>query len=100
MQNNIIPIVLGPNHKDYIKMAPYFSFIHVDEFNGVEELARFLNILNHNSTLYNLYFRWTNTGEFVNTFFWCRLCALLHQTPLRRSTYKDLGIFFNLLFLI
>lgn len=90
LQNNVLPIVLGPNHQDYLKQAPDFSFIHVDEFNGVEELARFLSILDQNSTLYNEYFKWIGTGQFVNTFFWCRLCALLHA-PIKHKTYKDLG---------
>ena len=89
----MIPIALGPGKKDYLKQAPsYFSFIHVDEFNGVEELGRFLNILNQNSTLFNEHFKWLNTGEFVNTFFWCRFCSLLHQTPLKHKTYKDLSM--------
>lgn len=91
LQNYVVPIVLGPNHKDYLKQAPYFSYIHVDEFaGGVPELGRFLNLLNQNATLYNAYFRWLNTGEFINTLFWCRLCALLHS-PLKPKTYKDLG---------
>ena len=35
--------------------------------------------LDQNDTLYNSYFSWKGTGEMINTKFFCRLCALLHD---------------------
>ena len=35
--------------------------------------------LDQNDTLYNSYFQWKGTGEMINTKFFCRLCALLHD---------------------
>lgn len=66
------------------------SYIHVDDFPSAKHLAEYLNKLDANDTLYNSYFRWKGTGEFVNTFFWCRLCAMLHDSfPIK--SYSDIN---------
>ena len=50
--------------------------------------------LDQNDTLYNSYFEWKGTGEMINTKFFCRLCALLHDprvnTVLNVSQYMRL----------
>lgn len=75
---------MGGRKADYLKAAPPNSYIHVDDFPSVEQLADYLLKLNASDHLYNEYFRWKGSGEFINTKFWCRLCALLHddQRPL------------------
>ncbi|CAG9813908.1 unnamed protein product [Phaedon cochleariae] len=90
---NVLPIVMGGRPEDYQRSAPEGSYIHVDEFAGPEELAAYLHRLDKDDALYNSYFRWKGTGEFVNTYFWCRLCALLHApappTPRRYDDVND-----------
>ena len=50
--------------------SPLKSYIHIDEFSSAKELAEYLHLLDKNDELYNSYFKWKNTGEFINTHFW------------------------------
>uniref|UniRef100_A0A1B0G680 Fucosyltransferase n=1 Tax=Glossina morsitans morsitans TaxID=37546 RepID=A0A1B0G680_GLOMM len=54
-------------------------------FASPKELANYLHILDKNDSLYNTYFNWKGTGEFINTYFWCRVCALLHDEDSLRN---------------
>lgn len=81
---------MGAHPDDYKKVAPLNSYIHIEDFSSPQQLAEYLNLLNENDRLYNNYFQWKGTGEFINTYFFCRVCALLHSNPPRRH-YKDLG---------
>lgn len=78
--NDVIPIVMGARKEDYQRAAPPHSYIHLEDFASPKELANYLNLLDRNDTLYNEYFLWKGTGELVNTYFWCRVCAMLHDT--------------------
>ena len=80
---------MGANIEDYQRVSPFNSYIHVNNFDSPQSLAEYLKFLDTHQHLYNLYFQWKNTGEFVNTFFWCRLCAMLHA-PIRYKSYKKL----------
>ena len=86
-RHNIVPIVMGAHPDDYKRVAPYKSYIHVDEFKGPKELAAYLHKLDKNDHLYNEYLQWKGTGEFINTRFFCRVCALLHDTKKRSSEH-------------
>ncbi|XP_011307915.1 glycoprotein 3-alpha-L-fucosyltransferase A isoform X2 [Fopius arisanus] len=88
--HNVLPIVMGAHPTDYAKSAPYRSYIHVDEFESPRELADYLHRLDHDDELYNSYFKWKGTGEFINTYFWCRVCAMLHD-PRPPKHYKDVN---------
>lgn len=81
---------MGARKEDYERAAPYHSFIHVDDFDGPRELAAYLKQLDENDALYNEFFRWKGTGTFMNTYFWCRLCAMLHYPDYRKS-YSDIN---------
>lgn len=70
---------MGAAPEDYKRASPPHSFIHVDDFESPEKLAEYLHKLDQNDDLYNEYFRWKGTGSFVNTFFYCRLCAMVHE---------------------
>ena len=78
-RNNILPIVMGARPEDYAHAAPYHSYIHVDDFESPAELAAYLHRLDKDDDLYNSYFRWKGTGEFIYPRFHCRLCAILHD---------------------
>ncbi|XP_018336546.1 glycoprotein 3-alpha-L-fucosyltransferase A [Agrilus planipennis] len=90
LQHDVIPVVMGARPSEYEKAAPHRSYIHTDNFESPEELAQYLNQLDNDDEQYNSYFRWKGTGEFVNTFFWCRLCAMLHA-PLPHKVYDDVN---------
>jgi len=80
---------MGARKSDYAAIAPPHSFIHVDDFQTAGDLARYLLRLNASDQLYNAYLAWTERGRFVDTRFWCRLCALAHDDSGRRSWYDD-----------
>lgn len=89
LKNVIIPIVMGARKEDYERVAPHHSYIHVEDFASPKELADYLHLLDRNDTLYNEYFLWKGTGELVNTYFWCRVCAMLHDEH-PPKVYEDL----------
>lgn len=53
-----VPVVLGPPRSNYEAFLPPDSFIHVDDFKSVRELAVYLKMLAGNRTQYEMYFRW------------------------------------------
>lgn len=87
---NIIPIAMGAQPEDYARSAPHHSYIHVDDFESPKALAAYLHKLDQDDDLYNSYFRWKGTGQFINTHFFCRLCALLHD-DFRPKSYRDVN---------
>ncbi|KAE8743619.1 hypothetical protein FOCC_FOCC010763 [Frankliniella occidentalis] len=87
---NIIPIAMGAQPEDYARSAPVRSYIHVDDFESPKALAAYLHRLDRDDDLYNSYFRWKGTGQFINTHFFCRLCALLHD-DFRPKSYRDVN---------
>nr|CAD7441845.1 unnamed protein product [Timema bartmani]CAD7461304.1 unnamed protein product [Timema tahoe] len=90
LQRNVLPIVMGARPEDYARSAPKHSYIHVDEFESPKHLAEYLHQLDRDDDLYNNYFRWKGTGEFINTYFFCRMCALLHaDIPVK--WYRDVN---------
>lgn len=89
--NDVIPIVMGAAPEDYARAAPPKSYIHVDEFESPKELADYLHKLDKDDDLYNEYFRWKGTGGIGNTFFWCRICSMLHEAESQPpKVYTDL----------
>lgn len=87
LSNNVIPIVMGAPKEFYESIAPPKSFIHVNDFNGPEDLASYLHKIDQDDALFNSYFAWKTMGKMVDTRFWCRLCALVQQPRLK--VYED-----------
>ena len=88
----MIPIVMGAHPNDYLQASPYMSYIHVDDFKSPKHLAQYLYNLSANPEHYNRYFEWKSSGEFINTYFWCRVCALLHSDRQKPSHgYNDIS---------
>ncbi|XP_076065424.1 glycoprotein 3-alpha-L-fucosyltransferase A-like isoform X1 [Oratosquilla oratoria] len=94
LNHNILPIAMGAHPQDYRRASPEKSFIHVDDFESPKALADYLHILDQNDDLYNEYFRWKGTGEFVNTYFLCRLCALAHDES-HQQHYEDINLWWR-----
>lgn len=72
---------MGAAPVDYRRVAPAGSFIHVDDFKSSKDLAEYLHKIDGNDTLFDEFFKWKETGNFIETKFWCRLCALAHEAP-------------------
>ncbi|XP_030030200.2 glycoprotein 3-alpha-L-fucosyltransferase A [Manduca sexta] len=91
LQHNVLPIVMGARASEYAAVAPHNSYVHVEEFAGAEELAAYLHRLDEDDDLYNSYFKWKGTGEFINTYFFCRVCAMVHANERRQRNahYSD-----------
>lgn len=81
---------MGARPEDYAESAPVNSYIHIDDFESPKHLAQYLHKLDKNDDLYNSYFKWKGTGEFINTHFFCRLCAMLHDNYPMKS-YRDIN---------
>lgn len=82
--NDVVPVVMGARPVDYARLAPPGSYIHVDEFDSPKDLAEYLHKVDKDDDLYNSYFRWKGTGGFIDTKFWCRLCAMVHEAQRTR----------------
>ena len=73
-------------------MFGYLVFFVVEtSFLLDQTLAHLLNMwilprLDRDDSLYNSYFQWKGTGEMINTKFFCRLCALLHDPRVSKYT--------------
>ena len=53
-----VPVVMGAPKEDYLRVAPPNSFVHVDDFESPEHLARYLVEVARNETAYMGYHKW------------------------------------------
>ncbi len=67
----MVPIVLGAYKEDYINTLPPQSYINVDDFQSIKELATYLQYLDKNDTAYAAYFAWRQFWELVVSFEKC-----------------------------
>lgn len=86
----MVPIVMGPPESDYSRLVPPNSFIHVNDFSSPKDLAKYLNYLDENNSAYYSYFRWKKIGNFIDTKFMCRVCAMLHHSALIERPPKSI----------
>jgi glycoprotein 3-alpha-L-fucosyltransferase len=75
---------MGGHPLDYKALAPPNSYIHVEDFATIKDLADYLILLDNNDVLYNKYFAYKQLGKVVNIWeqFFCRLCSLLHYVDI------------------
>ncbi len=64
----MVPIVFGAYKEDYFNTLPPHSFINVDDFQSIQELAAYLMYLDRNDTAYAAYFAWREFGELLVSF--------------------------------
>ena len=99
IKHGVVPVVMGPPREDYEKVAPPSSFIHVEDFKSVRELADYLIELNNNDELYGKYLRWMSARE--NNEIWekdftrtkpngiCALCEKLKQSAAQKEVKSE-----------
>lgn len=95
LRHDVVPVVMGAHPVDYARAAPPGSYIHVDDFETPQHLAQHLKKLDKNDELYNKYFRWQSCGRFINTKFWCRICAMLWDPNRPRLSVPSLEKFWR-----
>ncbi len=64
----MIPIMLGAYREDYISTLPPHSYINVDDFQSVRELAAYIKFLDQNDAAYAAFFVWRQFGELTVSF--------------------------------
>ncbi|XP_039289514.1 glycoprotein 3-alpha-L-fucosyltransferase A [Nilaparvata lugens] len=79
LRHKVIPVVMGAPREDYELVAPKDSFIHVEDFDSPKQLAEYLHKVDQDDDLFNSYFKWRDMGEIIEGYFYCRLCAMLHD---------------------
>ena len=95
----VVPIALGgASINDYATLAPRHSYIHVDEYSSVSELAQKLEHLSQNDTAYKEYFWWTE--YYRVTSHWehyvaaqCELCEKMNLVRSKRLFLPPTNIY-------
>ncbi len=64
----MVPIVLGAYKEDYLNTLPPQSYINVDDFRSIRELAAYLEYLDKDDVAYSTFFAWRQFGELVVSF--------------------------------
>ncbi|KAK2514176.1 Fut7 [Columba livia] len=91
-----VPVVLGPPRANYEQFVPADSFIHIDDFGSLAELATFLKTMN--SSRYRQFFAWQKRYSVKLYADWreriCTICTTYPSLP-RGHVYPDLESWFN-----
>lgn len=103
LYHGLIPIVHGPDEKDYKNHAPLNSFIHINQFDrNMTKLANYLQEIHLNYELYSKYHEWRKTyeviidGKALERIRMCELCQRLSKLRGDDITYyRDIEQFFN-----
>ncbi|OQR72165.1 hypothetical protein BIW11_10552 [Tropilaelaps mercedesae] len=92
-RSEMVPIVLGG--ADYSRVAPPGSYINVNKFANVKELANYIQHVSNDPQLYNSYHHWRSYYQLSEPLHYaCRLCAKLH-TNYRRRMYQDFNTYWH-----
>jgi len=98
LDRNLVPIVYGA--ADYANLIPPHSYIDALKYSP-SQLAKYLDILDKNDTLYNEYFWWKpyykshyNYREMTNLAF-CKLCEKLHEPQTHKQWYHDIDAWYD-----
>ena len=101
--HGLIPIVHGPDRLDYQRLAPVDSFIHIDDYqDDLARLARHLESVHNNRTLFSRYHQWRRSHEVIvdpKALERVRMCELCHRlTQVRDGDvryYTDIERFYR-----
>uniref|UniRef100_A0A8C8REB8 Fucosyltransferase n=1 Tax=Pelusios castaneus TaxID=367368 RepID=A0A8C8REB8_9SAUR len=91
-----VPVVLGPPRAAYEMFIPADSFIHVEDFSSMKELAGFLKTMN--SSRYQAFFEWRKRyGVKLYTDWRERFCTICTRYPHlnQEQIYLDLESWFS-----
>lgn len=98
-QAGSVPVVLGPPRNVYELYIPPGSFIHVNDFSSVKELAAFLNQVAADRKRYESYFKWHLHYDVRMYTDWrerlCHICLHHEQLSEHKKVYNDLYSWVN-----
>ncbi|XP_078490830.1 4-galactosyl-N-acetylglucosaminide 3-alpha-L-fucosyltransferase FUT6-like isoform X2 [Ciona intestinalis] len=89
--NAVVPVVWGPTREDVMTVAPPHSFIHVEDFENISDLADYLLYLDRNDTAYREYFNWWlgPTEAIEEPVALCKLCSMYESKKRQPSSIKN-----------
>lgn len=94
LEHGSVPVVYGYNYD--AKIAIPKSYINVKDFKTVKDLAKFIQFLDTNDEYYAKYFDWRRKYKAMKADdLLCTVCKKLHDFPLQRRVYDDLGLFWS-----
>ena len=85
LDNDMIPIVLGPPSTDYKRIAPNKSFISVEDYSSLKELADYILYLDKNTTAYEEFFEWKKYYDITVIDYKCNICLSLHAEKVKNQ---------------
>ncbi|XP_070490575.1 alpha-(1,3)-fucosyltransferase C-like [Chironomus tepperi] len=99
MDNYVIPILYN-GVTDMQHFLPPKSYIHVNDFNSIEELANYLKFLDINPQEYANYFWWKKyykVTDNVHKYSYCDMCMKINNWNVRkkRNQYLDVAEWFG-----
>ncbi|XP_022110718.1 glycoprotein 3-alpha-L-fucosyltransferase A-like [Acanthaster planci] len=95
-----VPVVYGGRKETYQRLLPPKSFIHIGDFNSIEALAAYLQLLHSNNSLYNTYHAWRKfgrleTGQYppLDSQLFCKVVPFTAAPPPQFKVVKNSGYF-------
>lgn len=87
-----VPVVSGPPRSHYEAVSPPHSFIHVDDFDSIASMARFLRELAGDAKRYKAYFAWHKNYMVKLYTDWrerlCDICLVYDKLPYHKVHHK------------
>ena len=96
LDNGIVPIVLGG--ADYKSSLPEHSYIDVKDFASPKALAKYLDKLDNNDTLYNEYFAWKQNytcSPLIEKDLLCDICQFMNENRNKVNVIPDVNKVWN-----
>ena len=95
-ERNMVPVVYGAGSEAYEHALPPHSYIDVNRFDSVSQLAKYLQFLDREYELYMEYFDWKmNYDPIYNIDESARVCDYLHDTRYSGEHIIDLDAFYS-----
>ncbi|CAE8630609.1 unnamed protein product [Polarella glacialis] len=93
----MVPLVLGGlGRADYENLVPGASFVHVDDFGSMRDLADFLLKVDGDDGAYSKFFAWRSSMSVMEDRWaqikpYCTLCEALHKPPDQQQPQRRFG---------
>ena len=104
IRNGVVPVVLGGGPYSDPRVAIPGSYISVEDFDTIKELADHLKYLDKNDKAYNEYFAWKQKYKLWKPlygdwpweyYFLCEACKKINNKDLKPQVYQSLSWFWN-----
>ncbi|KAJ8041770.1 Alpha-(1,3)-fucosyltransferase 6 [Holothuria leucospilota] len=86
---NQVPVVYGATREEYERIAPPGSFIFVQDFSSLKELAAYIKRVGNNESEYNMYHSWRKFGYSYKIKMWENMVYHCHSVCRMASKLKE-----------